>query len=88
MRLSLKQVKKMNVETVSHKVLGSVVDVILDVENHVVVQYCVKSGVISGHQYLIHPRQIVRFEKNKMIVEDSVVGTTELAPPLPEAAMQ
>ncbi len=95
MRLTLKQIKKMNVETVSHTRLGSVADIILDAETHAIVQYCVTSGIISGHEYLIHPSQVVRFEQNKMIVDDAALHDDEhsandahLRSPLPEAVLQ
>lgn len=73
MRLSLKQLKKMTVETISGIKLGKVEDLVLDIEGQIIVQYEVKHTGISGGDYLINRDQVVKFEEKKMIVYDTVL---------------
>jgi sporulation protein YlmC with PRC-barrel domain len=77
MRMSLKQLRKMIVETLSGTKLGKIQDIIFDIEGQVVVQYEVKHTGISGINYLIHRDQIVKFEEKKVIVYDTVLKQSE-----------
>ncbi|MBI2436277.1 MAG: PRC-barrel domain-containing protein [Candidatus Magasanikbacteria bacterium] len=70
MRISLKQLKKMSVETQSGVVLGVMKDMVFDVDTQSIIQYEV--GSLLGETVLIAPSQIVRFEQHKVIVEDTV----------------
>lgn len=70
MRLTLKQLKKMSVETQSGHGLGSVKDITFDVDSQSVLQYEV--GGLIGETVLVSPSQIIRFETDKMIVKDTV----------------
>jgi sporulation protein YlmC with PRC-barrel domain len=72
MRITLKQLKKMNVETISGKKLGKVSDVVLQTDGQVVEQYEVKTFLLPGKTLLIGRSQIVRFEKERLIVDDEV----------------
>lgn len=71
MRLTLKQLKKMTVETISGTLLGKVQDVIFDTEGQNIIQYIVKSGTLTTEEHLISRDQVVRFEEKKVIVYDT-----------------
>ncbi len=86
MKVSLKQLKKASVETVSGTVLGHVVDIHIDTNAQAVQSYEVKGSLLAGKHYLIAPAQIVRFEEDTIIVDDAVMGDVQsssvLSPPL------
>lgn len=73
MRLNLKQLKSLLVETAGGIKLGRIHDVIFETEGQIVAQYLVKPSLISGKKFLINREQVVRFEQDKMVVEDSAV---------------
>lgn len=75
--MSLKQLKKMTVETLSGTKLGKVQDIIFDIDGQMVVQYEVRHTGISGSDYIIHRDQVVKFEEKKMIVYDTVLKQSE-----------
>ncbi len=77
MRISYSQLKKLSVETKSGDVLGHVGDVILDVDDQRVLQYEVKSSMLSTKKYMIGRDQVLSITAEKMIVEDAVVGQQE-----------
>lgn len=85
MRLTSKQLKKMQVETVSGVKLGKIQEVIMDIENQMVVQYDIKAGGIGKENYLVNRDQIARFEVKKIIVYDTVLSKKEkkLIPRMP-----
>lgn len=72
MRISLRQLKKSRVETVSGVMLGHVVDVEMDTEGQMIVNYHVRRALLGGDTLLVSRNQVVRFEEEKMIVDDSV----------------
>lgn len=72
MRVSLRQLKKSRVETVSGVMLGHVVDVEMDTEGQMIVNYHVRRALLGGDMLLISRNQVVRFEEEKMIVDDNV----------------
>lgn len=72
MRISLRQLKKSRVETVSGVFLGHVVDLEMDTEGQMIVNYHVRRALLGGDMLLISRNQVVRFEEEKMIVDDSV----------------
>lgn len=72
MRILLRKLKKYIVETESGVKLGKVSDLILDIDDHSVVQYVVRPAFFSSKEYLIGHQQIVRFEDSKIIVEDTI----------------
>lgn len=76
MRLSLKQLKQLDVETISGDKLGHVFDLILEVNGQMVAQYIVKSSILSSKEYLVNRDQVIRFEEDKMIVEDGTAKGT------------
>lgn len=71
MRITLKQLKKMTVETISGTLLGKVQDLIFDTEGQNIIQYVVKSGTLTTEEHLISRDQVVRFEEKKVIVYDT-----------------
>lgn len=71
MRITLKQLKKMTVETISGAVLGKVQDIVFDTEGQNIIQYIVKSGTLTTEEHLISRDQVVRFEEKKVIVYDT-----------------
>ncbi len=77
MRIALKQLKKMTVETMSGTKLGKVQDIVMDIDDQTVVQYQVKHTGISGSDYLINRDQIARFEEKRIIVYDTVLKQSE-----------
>lgn len=72
MRLSLKQLRALHVETVSGASLGHVHELVFEIDGQLIVQYAVRSSLLSNKEYLIGRDQIVRFEEKKMIVDDAV----------------
>ncbi|PIR04372.1 MAG: hypothetical protein COV59_00815 [Candidatus Magasanikbacteria bacterium CG11_big_fil_rev_8_21_14_0_20_39_34] len=73
MRITLKQLKKVKVETNTGLVLGHIVDIVFDTESQGAVQYRVKGPVLSTKEFLVGRDQVVRFEAERMVVYDSVV---------------
>jgi len=76
MRINFKQLKVLDVETVSGLALGHIYDIVFEIEGQLVAQYIVKPSIISSKEYLVSRDQIVRFEKNRIIVDDNVSGET------------
>ena len=72
MRLSLKQLRKLEVVTVSGVALGRVCDAIFETDGQTILQYEVRKYCWFGQKFLINRNQVVRFEEKKMIVEDTV----------------
>ena len=72
MRLDIKQLKKMSVETKSGSVLGKVRSIMFETEGQLVAQYVVRLSFIGGVEYMINRDQVIKFEKDKIIVDDSV----------------
>lgn len=77
MRMTLKQLKKCDVETLSGTNLGKVIDIVFDTEGQHIVQYKVKSSMIGG-EHLISRDQVVRFEEEKMVVYDTAIPKKEV----------
>lgn len=72
MRVSLKQLKKMSVETVSGVKLGRVCGVVFETDGQMILQYEVSKCCWCGQKFLINRSQIVRFEEKKLVVNDTV----------------
>ena len=72
MRLSLKQLRKLEVVTVSGVALGRVCDAIFETDGQTILQYEVRKYCWFGQKFLINRNQVVRFEEKKMIVDDAV----------------
>lgn len=72
MRCTLKELKHMHVETVSGQELGHVCDIVIESTGQLIAQYMVKSSILSTKQYCISREQIVRWEKDKIIVDDAI----------------
>lgn len=92
MRISLKQLKKMTVETLSGVKLGRVHDIFFGAQEQMILQYVVKPSGIGGESYLIGRDQVVRFEEKTMVVYDTALKRKEKEniPPmkiLPESGM-
>ncbi|MEK7644559.1 MAG: PRC-barrel domain-containing protein [Patescibacteria group bacterium] len=73
MRLDLKTLKYLEVETVSGKTLGHVYNLEIEIDGQAVVQYWVKPSFVSRKEYLVSRDQIVEFTDRKIIVDDAVV---------------
>lgn len=91
MRLTLKQLKHLMVETASGVKLGKVYDIILESEGQLAFQYLVRPSLLPKKVYLIGRDQILRFTDEKIIVEDALIKNEEKASskepaPSPEAA--
>ncbi len=74
MRVTLRQLKKMGVETVSGAKLGRVCDVVFEIDGQTILQYEVCKCCWFGQKFLINRSQVVRFEEQRMVVEDTVKG--------------
>ena len=72
MRMTLKQLKQLDVETASGTELGHVHDVVFEIDGQLVAQYVVKVSKWSAKSYLVSRDQVVRFEEYKMVVDDGV----------------
>lgn len=72
MRLTLKELKTLRVETTEGVHLGHVVDLVLETTGQMVAQYIVKPSKLRSKHYRISRDQVVRFEPDKLIVDHSV----------------
>lgn len=72
MRIDLKTLKRLSVETVSEVVLGRVVDLEIDIESQAVARYKVRSSLLGGSVYLVSHNQVVDITATKMVVDDAV----------------
>ena len=77
MRISYSQLRKLSVETKSGEVLGHVGDVVFDLDGQLVVQYEVRSSILSTKKYTISREQVLSITDKKMLVDDAVVGQQE-----------
>lgn len=74
MRLSLKQLKRLKVVTVSGIELGNICGIVFETDGQTILQYEVCKCCWFGQKLLINRSQVVRFEEEKMVVEDTVIG--------------
>lgn len=74
MRVSLRQLKKIGVETVSGVKLGRVCDAVFETDGQSILQYEVRGCCWFGQRFLVNRSQVVRFEEEKMVVDDTVMG--------------
>jgi sporulation protein YlmC with PRC-barrel domain len=72
MRIDLKQLKSLSVETVSGTKLGHVSDLVFEIDGQMIVQYIVKAHALSTHVLTIGRDQVLRTTVSKMLVEDRV----------------
>lgn len=72
MRLDLKQLKHLTVETKSGTQLGHIHDIVLETEGQLIAQYIVISSLLRTKHYIISRSQIVGFTDSKLIVDDGV----------------
>lgn len=77
MRLSLKQLKHLSVETQSGIALGRVFDLVFEIDGQLIAQYLVKSSRLSMTVYTVSRDQIVSITAEKMIVENRVKAEEE-----------
>lgn len=92
MKIDLKLLKHLDVETVSGKALGHIYDFVIEIEGQIIAQYKVKPSLISRMEYLVSRDQIVKFTSEKIIVDDAVVpekkiGLSKKTPPEIEPAI-
>ncbi|MFA4831260.1 MAG: PRC-barrel domain-containing protein [Patescibacteria group bacterium] len=72
MRITSKQLKHLDVVTVSGQELGHVRDFVFEIDGQLIAQYIVKQSKWSAKSYIINRDQVVRFAEYKMIVDDNV----------------
>ncbi|MBI5222550.1 MAG: PRC-barrel domain-containing protein [Candidatus Magasanikbacteria bacterium] len=77
MRISLKQFKKLPVETKSGKYIGRVRDVVFEIDGQLMAQYEVSPSLLSGKRYLISREQVLSISAEKMVVDDGVAGVDD-----------
>ena len=78
MRLDLKQLKQLSVETESGQKLGKIYDVVFELEGQIIAQYLVRS-LLHTKDYLISRDQVVRSEEKRIVVTDSVAKESVLS---------
>ncbi|HYE59756.1 MAG TPA: PRC-barrel domain-containing protein [Candidatus Kapabacteria bacterium] len=95
MLIQLKQLQHLSVETVSGTKLGKIHDIVFELDGQLIAQYMVKSSVIARDMYVISRDQVVRFEQDKLIVDDAMKPVPvashpakKQAPPNPAVAMR
>lgn len=95
MRITLRQLQHLSVETRSGVKLGKVHDIVFETDGQIVAQYVVKPFVIGRGEYRIASSQVARFEETKMVVDDAVshsaIGGEKSRPGIvasPSAAMR
>ncbi len=74
MRLSLKQLRRLKVVTVSGAVLGNICGIVFETDGQTILQYEACGCCLFGKKFLINRNQVVKFEEKKMVVEDTVTG--------------
>lgn len=77
MRITLRQLKRLPVETKGGKKLGHVCNVIFEIDDQFVAQYEVSPSLLSGKKYLISRDQVTSISAEKMIVDDGVVRVSD-----------
>ncbi len=83
MQLSSKQLIGLSVQTKSGNDLGSVSELIVDVDSHEIEQYSVQPDLIHGlfgKKLLVHRSQVLAITDERMVVEDLVVQQRNLQP--------
>jgi len=77
MLINQKQLKKIRVETQSGQFLGYISEFELETDNGAIEKYYIKSRLsipgLFANKLLINKTQIISFDSEKMIVEDSVI---------------
>jgi uncharacterized protein YrrD len=71
MRITLKQLKNLSVETASGAELGKIHDLVIDIDGQMIVQYEIHSSRLGGKVYLVNREQVVSISETKMVVSDS-----------------
>ncbi len=74
MRINLKKLKQLSVETKSGTNLGKIADIIFDIDSHTALQYIIKPSFISAREYTIAKDQVLSINEEKMIVEDNTIS--------------
>lgn len=81
MQLSNQQLFGLPVQTISHQHLGVVVGITLDTEQHVIMQYQVRTWPVIGQVLLISSSQVVRLTNELMVVDDTTTPVAQSAVP-------
>jgi sporulation protein YlmC with PRC-barrel domain len=83
MLIKNKQLKKIEVETLSGEYLGQVADFELETDTSIIEKYHVKTKLslvgLFENKLIINKEQIINFDEQKMVVEDNVIKAKELA---------
>lgn len=74
MKLACSKILKMHVYTTSGTHMGKVKDISFDIDTGMVVEYLVNSLLYKT--YVIAREQVVRYEEDRIIVEDRVLNDT------------
>ncbi|MFA7653891.1 MAG: PRC-barrel domain-containing protein [Candidatus Magasanikbacteria bacterium] len=69
----VKKIISLPVYTQSGQKLGRVVDVNLDIDNHVVIHYVVESGIVKKNIFLVSPSQVVSITSKRMNIVDAII---------------
>ncbi|MBD3359402.1 MAG: hypothetical protein GF365_01695 [Candidatus Buchananbacteria bacterium] len=82
MLIKNKQLKKVEVETLSCEYLGRITDFELETDTGIIEKYHVKTKLsLTGlfeNKLIINKEQIINFDDQKMVVEDNVIKAKEL----------
>lgn len=73
MRLSLKKLIDLPVETEIGESLGKVIDLNLDINNHTVIDYVIQFGLVKRQKLLVKPVQVIKITNEKMVVDDAIL---------------
>lgn len=71
MRMSLKQLKHLSVETASGTPLGHIHDLIFEIDGQLIAQYLVKPSIV-GAELTVGRDQVLSITETKMLVDDNV----------------
>lgn len=74
MRTNFNQLKGVEVYTQSGVYLGKVRDLVIDIDNHSVIQYLVKKfplWIPESDKFLVHATQIESFKEDVIVVSDA-----------------
>ena len=78
MRIPFTQFRQLKVRTHSGVYLGKTKDCVIDCTDHSVVQYLVRAHRLATREYLIHRSQVLSVSDTEMIVEDSLISSSQV----------
>ncbi|OGH61965.1 MAG: hypothetical protein A2848_03640 [Candidatus Magasanikbacteria bacterium RIFCSPHIGHO2_01_FULL_50_8] len=77
--LAVHELHNRTVITQAGSKLGSLKDVVIDVDSGRVLQYCVKQGLLPGQELLIGADAVIEISDDAIVVKDAIVPVATTA---------